>query len=199
MTICMSEIIFVTNRALCKEDFLLRIKKLATLKPAGILLREKDLREEEYALLAKKVLRICETYGTLCILHGFYSVAKQLNASALHLPMPILKKLNETERKAFSVLGASCHSKEEAMEAEALGCSYVTAGHIFETDCKKGLPARGLPFLQEVCKSVKIPVYAIGGINEKNFQNVIDVGAHGVCFMSGAMTCHDPIEYFKRL
>lgn len=199
MTICMSEIIFVTNRALCRENFLLRIEKLAALKPAGILLREKDLREEEYAALAKRVLEICETYGTLCILHQFYSVAKELNASALHLPMQILKTLSVTERKAFSVLGASCHSKEEAVEAEALGCSYITAGHIFETDCKKGLPARGLPFLQDVCESVKIPVYAIGGINEKNIKGAIEVGARGACVMSGAMTCQNPTEYFNSL
>lgn len=41
----------------------------------------------------------------------------------------------------------------------------MTAGHIFATDCKKGLPPRGLDFLKNVCDAVLIPVYAIGGIN----------------------------------
>ena len=31
---------------------------------------------------------------------------------------------------------------EEAKEAQDLGCTYITAGHIFLTDCKKGLPGR---------------------------------------------------------
>ena len=50
------------------------------------------------------------------------------------------------------------------MEAERLGATYVTAGHIFTTDCKKGLPPRGLDFLKNVCDAVTIPVYGIGGI-----------------------------------
>ena len=50
------------------------------------------------------------------------------------------------------------------MEAERLGAAYVTAGHIFTTDCKKGLPPRGLDFLKNVCDAVTIPVYGIVGI-----------------------------------
>ena len=42
------------------------------------------------------------------------------------------------------------------MEAERLGATYVTAGHIFTTDCKKGLPPRGLDFLKNVCDAVTI-------------------------------------------
>ena len=41
----------------------------------------------------------------------------------------------------------------------------MTAGHVYVTDCKKGLPPRGLEFLKEVCTKVTIPVYAIGGIH----------------------------------
>ncbi len=64
----------------------------------------------------------------------------------------------------FHTVGTSIHSVSEAVEAEKLGASYLTAGHIYVTDCKKGLPPRGLPFLQHVCQAVQIPVYGIGGI-----------------------------------
>ena len=73
------------------------------------------------------------------------------------------------------------------MEAEKLGCTYITAGHVFATDCKKGLPPRGLSFLKEVCYSVTIPVYAIGGIDENNMEAVRQAGAAGGCMMSGFM------------
>ena len=59
----------------------------------------------------------------------------------------------------FNLIGVSVHSVEEAIFAEKMGAGYVTAGHIFLTDCKKGLAARGLPFLKNVCESVGIPVY----------------------------------------
>lgn len=83
--------------------------------------------------------------------------------------------------------GVSVHSVEDARLAEQCGATYLTAGHVFVTDCKKGLAPRGLDFLHEVCSSVKIPVYAIGGINDKNAASCIREGAAGVCVMSGYM------------
>ncbi len=94
-------------------------------------------------------------------------------------------------------MGASCHSVEEAREAEALGCTYLTAGHIFATDCKMGAPPRGLDFLRSVCAAVALPVYAIGGISAGNFCAVRRCGAAGACVMSGAMTCEDPAAYLR--
>ena len=83
---------------------------------------------------------------------------------------------------------------EEAKEAERLGCTYITAGHIFLTDCKKGLPGRGLTFLQNICENVSIPVYAIGGISNENINDVRQTGAAGACIMSGFMKCNNIAE-----
>ena len=165
MITSMSNMICVTNRKLCKIEFLTQVEKLMKAGPKAILLREKDLPEEEYKELAKILLEREETYHTPCILHTFYQTAMGLHAKAVHLPMGILRTLSEEEREAFEILGSSCHSVEEAVEAEKLGCTYIFAGHIFATDCKKGLEPRGLQFLQKVCQSVKIPVYGIGGIS----------------------------------
>lgn len=193
----MSDIICITNRKLCSEDFLVRIEKIAKASPAAIVLREKDLSPLQYGELAKSVLQICKKYNTRCIFHTFTGVSAELGVNAIHLPLPILKSLSRNERGAFLELGASCHSVEDAVLAENLGCTYITAGHIFETDCKKGVPARGIEFLREVCSSVKIPVYAIGGIDKNNYMYAINAGANGVCVMSGAMTCPDPETYFN--
>lgn len=195
MIIFMCNIICVTNRALCREDFLTRLEKLAKSKPCGMILREKDLSEKEYEILAKEAIKICRQYDTLCILHSFTDVAQRLDWKAIHLPMPILRTLSGKERSMFTTLGASCHSAEEAVEAERLGCTYVTAGHIFDTDCKQGLPGRGLDFLKRVCESVSIPVYGIGGISPGNIAEVVKAGAKGGCVMSGTMVCEDPQQY----
>lgn len=191
----MSDIICVTNRHLCREDIAERVRRLAEARPKAIILREKDLEPEEYRALAERALAACAEFGTPCVLHGFADIARALDAAALHLPLPALRGLSATERAAFTVLGASCHSVEEAQEAAALGCAYVTAGHIFATDCKQGLPGRGLGFLTQVCRSVKIPVYAIGGISPANIAAVRAAGAKGACVMSGAMTCADPAAF----
>lgn len=186
----------MTNRKLVRGDFLERLKEIARQRPAGILLREKDLTPEEYRKLAREVQSICKKAGVPCILHSFTGVAEELEADALHLPLPLLRKLPGEDRGRFRQLGASCHSISEAREAQSLGCTYITAGHIFDTDCKRGLPGRGLDFLREVCGAVTIPVYAIGGIEPKRMAEIFAAGAAGACVMSGPMVCGDVGTYF---
>ena len=191
MIMCMSDILCVTSRKLCREDFLARIRRIAACSPAGIILREKDLTEAEYSALAEQVMKICAEQGTMCILHSFVDAAISLHAEAIHLPLHILRSLTEDQKAQFKLIGASCHSVEDAIEAQALGCSYITAGHVFETDCKKGLPGRGLAFLRNVCAAVNIPVYGIGGIDVSNISAVRKAGAGGACLMSSLMVSDD--------
>lgn len=195
----MSDILCVTNRILCKEDFLARIEKIAAQKPKGIILREKDLPEAEYRKLSLGVLEICERHNTPCILHSFTGVAAELGCKSVHLPLHSLRALSAQDKAIFQVIGASCHSLEEAKEAQALGCTYITAGHIFDTDCKKGLSGRGLDFLKNICQSVDVPVYAIGGISGENIALVRQAGAKGACVMSGIMACNDVETYLGDL
>ena len=80
-----------------------------------------------------------------------------------------------------------------------LGADYVTAGHVFDTSCKAGLPGRGLDFLRAVCAAVSIPVYAIGGVEGDKLSQIRAAGAAGACLMSGLMTCADPAGAVKAL
>ena len=193
----MSDILCVTNRKLCREDFLTRIERIAACHPAGIILREKDLNPEDYKELAVAVMEICEQHGVKCILHSFPDVAISLQADAIHLPLHLLRAMSQEQKAQFTDLGASCHSVEDALEAQALGCTYITAGHVFETDCKKGLPGRGLDFLRNVCAAVEIPVYGIGGIASDNIALVHNAGASGACLMSSLMMSEDVMGLMK--
>lgn len=181
--------ICVTNRTLCRDDFLTRIDHIAKKGVAdAILLREKDLTEREYLELAEKVLSICKAHNRRCILHTYYKAAKELGCKEIHLPLPLLQKMREEGAKQwFTTVGTSVHSLKQANLAMHLQADYMTAGHIFETDCKKGLPGRGLSFLSKVvCKS-EVPVYGIGGISADNAGQIMETGAAGVCIMSGFM------------
>lgn len=184
-----NKIIAVTNRHLSIRPFLEQIERVCQMHPEAIILREKDLTEEEYFTLSVDVLDICKKYDVACIFHSFPEVAVRLSVPRIHLP---LWKLRETKRellKEFEIVGSSVHSIEEAQEAERLGATYITAGHVYATDCKKGLPPRGTEFLSTVCQSVDIPVYGIGGIglDEIQIREVKVCGAEGVCIMSEMM------------
>jgi len=194
----MYKVLAITNRHLCYNDFLTQIQDICSLnekntviKSVCIVLREKDLSENDYKDLATKVIKICKKNNTECILHTHYKVARELNCKKIHLPLHVLKA-NRDVCKEFNEVGVSIHSVSEAIEAVNLGATYLTAGHIFATDCKKDLPPRGLSFLLSICSLVNIPVFAIGGISFSNAQEAINAGAEGICIMSGLMNCKNP-------
>lgn len=187
--------ICITNRHLCQGDFYERLEQIAEKRPAAVILREKDLSEEEYEKMLIQCREILKGRVPLYA-HSYMEAAKRAGMNRIHLPMPLLRQYvlesqesgNRKEKTVyFSKIGASVHSVKEALEAQQLGASYVTAGHIFATDCKKGVPGRGLAFLKEVCEAVSIPVYAIGGMNEANLSLMMKMGAAGSCMMSGFM------------
>lgn len=178
----------VTNRKLCQGDFYERIQQIVQNREAdAILLREKDLSRSEYEKMAEQVLQICQEADMTCILHTFWKSARKLHCRYIHLPLDILETLPDKEKSHFQWIGSSVHSLEQAQRAEESGADYVIAGHVFETDCKRGLPGRGLEFIQKLSGGVHIPVYGIGGICQENAEAVVRVGAAGVCVMSGLM------------
>ena len=194
----------ISNRKLCKNEnlerqiekiFLAYEKKiiLKNFEIVSLTLREKDLDKNEYLNLVEKIYPICKKHKINLILHQNYdlNLDDRYMIKGLHLSYEIFKSLNKNIRedliKKYKRIGVSIHSLDEAKEVENLGASYVVAGHIFETDCKKDLKPRGLKFVEDLSSVLTIPIFAIGGIDEKNSQSVIDSGAFSVCMMSSLM------------
>lgn len=159
----------------------------------SIVLREKDISEKDYEKLYVSIKNISSKYNIAIFSHSNWKSKVIEEGGLIHLPLYILEEINSDKNsrerffEKYREIGVSIHSVKEGIYAEKIGATYLTFGHVFETECKKGLKARGLMALRDVCKSVSIPVYAIGGINNKNAQMAIDCGAYGVCIMSGIM------------
>ena len=194
----------ISNRKLCENENLEKqIKKIFSAYEKKIILknfdivaltlREKDLDKNEYLKLIEKIYPICQKYKINLILHQNYdlNLDDKYKIDGIHLSYNIFKSLNENIKaeliKKYKRIGVSIHSLDEAKEVESLGASYVVAGHIFETDCKKGLEPRGLKFIKDLSSALSIPIFAIGGIDEKNSLSVINNGAFSVCMMSTLM------------
>lgn len=171
-----------------------RMEKIAYAKPDSIIFRDKECTDDEYVRTAFKLLEISGKHGVPCIMYRHPEIF-----GSIHMTMSTLRNTSQKDMQCNQLIGASVHSVCEAVEAEQWGVDYVIAGHIFETSCKPDLTPRGLDFLHNVCESVSIPVYAIGGINAENIGLIAQTGACGACVMSEFMTCEDPAEYIKEL
>ena len=190
--------IVITNRHLVQGDFLKQLEKVTKLHPHALILREKDLADDAYESLAKKVFDLCKREDITFFLHTKIEIARKIGCQNIHLSIPVLKGLSETEKKAltedFCEISISCHSMEDVEIAMAGGATQIILGTIFETECKKGVLGKGVEFVREICQKCPLPVYAIGGMNLQRLALVIDAGAAGCCMMSGFMQTTKPLQ-----
>ena len=189
----------ITNRRLVKGDFFAQIERVAATEMVDwIIVREKDLRTEEYRTLFSQVVRIAHRHEKKCLAHGRIALGmmSELGADGLHLPLDVLR-----ERRAASgrrsapqagvvqLVGASAHSAAEIAEAAALGAAYATLSPIFATACKPGAVPLGTTALAAACQKSPIPIFALGGIGRDKLNACIEAGAAGCCMMSELMRC----------
>ena len=190
--------IVITNRWLVQGDFFEQMERVISLHPHAVILREKDLTDEAYEKLAKRLLELCQREGVSCFLHSRVSVARHLDCRKIHLSIPALAAMEPSARgnlrAYFQEISVSCHSMEDMEIAVKYGATQIILGTIFETECKKGLKGRGLAFVREICHACPVPVYAIGGINMERLPLVIEAGAAGGCMMSGFMRYTQTVE-----
>ena len=151
-------------------------------------LREKNISTKDFYEKALKVKEICKNYGVLFIINDRLDIAQAVEADGVHLgqsDMPI-EKAREILKDKF-LIGATARNIEEAKKAELLGADYIGSGAIFGTSTKDNAKKLEMEDLKKIVNSVKIPVFAIGGINQENSHLVINNGAFGVCMMSSLM------------
>jgi thiamine-phosphate pyrophosphorylase len=172
-----------------EEQIRLLLEKIASSARAGvdwIQIREKDLAGRELARLVSASLERVPN-STCVLVNDRLDVACGVGAAGVHLganslPAEEAKRLVMERRLAREFLiGVSAHSVREARQAERNGASYVIFGPVYETPSKASYgPAQGVARLAEVCRSVSIPVLAIGGITTENARDCEAAGAAGI-------------------
>ena len=106
-------LIAVTSRHLCQRPFTEQLERICRHHPKAVILREKDLMEDDYLFFAKDALTICREHGVRCVLHTFTKAALQLEHPYLHLPLAALQK-ESGKPDGIKILGSSIHSVSEA-------------------------------------------------------------------------------------
>lgn len=175
-----ASLMLVTDRRLLGSRSLAALAREAA--EAGVdyvQLREKDLGGGALLALAREV--VAAVAGTPCavLVNGRPDVAELAQARGVQLPergLPVAEV-----RRAFPrlLIGASCHSVEAAVRAEADGADLVVMGPVFATP-GKGERLLGIEPLSLAARALRVPVHAIGGIDASTAGRAVSAGARGL-------------------
>jgi len=179
-----------------KEDLFSSVKMAIDGGIKAVQLRGKNLSARELLKIGERLRHLTNIESVKLFINDRIDVAMAIEADGIHLgqnSMPV-RLVKEISGDRF-LIGVSTHGLKEAMDAEEGGADLITVGPIFETESKLryGSPI-GLTKLSDVCEKIKIPVFAIGGINMERVDSVMREGAHGVAVISAilkAESVHD--------
>ena len=184
------KIYLVTDEKACLEkDFYSCIEEAIKGGVKIVQLREKNISTKDFYEKALKVKEICKNYGVLFIINDRLDIAQAVGADGVHLgqsDMPI-EKARKILKDKF-LIGATARNIEEAKRAELLGADYIGSGAIFGTSTKDNAKKLEMEELKKIVASVKIPVFAIGGININNVGILKNIGLQGICSVSGILS-----------
>ena len=150
-----------------------------------IQLRTEKMTDRALLRTARKIRKTISNPHIKFIINNRVDIALSCAADGVHLghtdiPVDVARKI----AGEMFIIGASTHNVAEAKRAEKMGADYLGVGAIFPTETKKGARICAIGTLRSIIQHVKIPVIAVGGINDQNYRAVLRAGAAGIAVAS---------------
>lgn len=155
-------------------------------------LREKEASAGEILALARTLLPLCRARRVPLLINDRVDIALAAGADGVHLgqddlPLPEARALLGPDR----ILGATAHTVEEALRAQAEGADYLGVGAMFPTGTKTNTIPTSADTLKAICAAVSIPVVAIGGVTAQNLPTLAGTGIAGAAVVSAIFSQSD--------
>ena len=195
------QLYYITDRSqLVSETLEARIGAAIAAGVDWVQIREKDLPVRRLFTMVESAVECARQLGHARVMvNDRLDVGLAVKAHGVHLgtrslPVEVVRKLAPPE---FFV-GASCHSLEESLAAQAAGADYILLGPIFATPSKLpyGAPL-GIEKFREAALRVSIPIFALGGITIEHVPACLRNGAAGIAGIRLFQEC-DSVEALVR-
>ena len=163
-------------------------------------LRMKDAPRAELLAMAKALVAITRGSDTKLIVDDDASVAAEAGADGVHVGQ---EDMAAAEARRLlgpdKIVGVTCKTVEQAIEAERQGADYLGSGAMFPSLAKPGATGISFDTLRAICAAVETPVVAIGGITHDNMDKLQGTGIAGVCVVGAIFAQPDPEQAARAL
>jgi len=166
----------------------------------AIQLRDKGEPPGRLLERARRLRTLTRRWEMALVINDSPEIARECGADGVHVgagDAPI-QRIRREHGDALLV-GATCHGAREARRAEEAGADYLGVGTVFPSRTKPSLPARGPEIVRAVLDAVRIPCFAVGGIDPGNVDRVAATGVAGVAVSRAVIAAPDPEGAVRRL
>lgn len=163
------------------EEFFDKVQRLVAAGVHAIQLRDKRLGDRALAKHARLLCRATRGTATLALINDRADMARIAQADGVQLGQTDLS-VRDARRVMGShgLVGVSTHSLDEARQAVAAGADLIGVGPVFPSVTKTFASYCGVGLLRRVSEQVRLPAFAIGGINLDNASDALASGVHGL-------------------
>ena len=157
--------------------------------------RDKAMEDAEFTATAARLLEITRPAGVPLIINDRLDIAIAVGAAGVHLGQQDARVQDVRRRLPVNmIVGGSATNLAEALAMSAAGADYLGVGPIFPTGSKAdATPPLGLQELAMICRSVRQPVVAIGGITRSNLEQIMKAGAAGAAVIAAVAEAPDMV------
>lgn len=154
--------------------------------------RDKASSDARIARSLETLIPLCHGAGAKLIINDRAGLVPLTGADGVHLgrdDMPLIEARNLLGENA--IIGCSARGVGEALRAEGEGADYLGVGAVYASETKPDAHVIGLEGVRAVCRAVKIPVVAIGGIGMKDVMAIVEAGASAVAVCAAVLKAPD--------
>jgi thiamine-phosphate pyrophosphorylase len=158
-------------------------------------LRDKRLADRELLTRARRMRELTIGTGTLFVMNDRPDLALLARADGVHVGQD---ELSVGACRAIvgphMLVGVSTHSLEQARQAVLDGANYIGVGPTFASRTKRfeNDSLRGTDLLRAVNAEIRLPAFAIGGIDRSNLGDVLATGSRHVAVSGAVLLAEDP-------
>ncbi|MEZ9302663.1 thiamine phosphate synthase [Vibrio breoganii] len=195
------ELYFVTDDQQDIETLCSVVKQAIAGGVTMVQIREKHGDVRAFIERARAVKSVMRGSGVPLIINDRVDVALAVDACGVHLgqsdmPVADARRLLGDNK----LLGLSVESEEQLLEAQSFAVDYLGVSAIFATPTKTNTVKHwGVEGLTKAVELSKLPLVAIGGINDSNIKSVVDTGVDGIALVSAISAASDPAQASKDL